>query len=81
MPIGLEPPFQQPFWLVFLGGDKTNDILAQPFGGVIHLDIRDEAVLVLLHYGLNLFDRLGVRDHSLVPSRTFVHVRIRRRRR
>src|ERR1019366_9940020 len=40
-------PFEQPLRLVLLGGDQRDDVLAQPRGNNIGVEIGDEAVLVL----------------------------------
>ena len=42
-----QAPFEQPVWLVLLGGDQSDDVLAQPRGDDVGIEIGDEAVLVL----------------------------------
>ncbi len=44
--VGLEAPLEQPRRLLLLLGDEPDDVLAQPLGGYIRLDVGDEAVLV-----------------------------------
>ena len=45
--VRLEAPLEQPVRLVLLGRDQPDDVLVQPPGGDVGLDVGDEAVLVL----------------------------------
>ncbi len=47
--IGFEPPVQQPLRLVLLGRDEADGILGEALGSLLHLDIGDETVFVLVH--------------------------------
>ncbi|MNL40442.1 hypothetical protein D3C87_1627880 [compost metagenome] len=52
--VRLEAELEQPFGLVLLGRDGPDDVLAQPLGQRVGLDLGDEAVLVgLVDDGLN----------------------------
>src|SRR5690606_28546545 len=71
---GLEAPFQQPVRLTLLGGDETDDILRKPLRRRLRLDVRHEAVLVLLTSdGPHLLDRLGGCAHKpKSPDKTLI---------
>ena len=59
---GLEPPLEQPLRLVLLGRDQADDVLVEPLGHDVLLDVGDEPVLV---FGVRqLFDDFGGRDSS-----------------
>src|SRR3546814_8418056 len=45
-PIGLEPPFQHPFRLIFLGRNETDSIFVQAFGRKILLDVAGPAKFI-----------------------------------
>src|SRR3546814_17638680 len=75
-PIGLEPPFQHPFRLIFLGRNETDSIFVQAFGRKLLLDVagpstfifggpfRDDKLFgVPEHHGSVLV------SHALSPSR------------
>src|SRR5688572_22508237 len=46
--VRLQPPLEQPLRFFFLRGDEADDLFAQPRRGDVGLDLRDEAVLVVL---------------------------------
>src|SRR5262249_61931529 len=43
-----KPPFEQPFWLFFLGRDKADRVFVEARRGFIGLDIGHKAVFVAL---------------------------------
>ena len=47
VPEGLEPPLQQPLGLFLLGRDEAYDVLAEPLGGQVGVDVDGEAPLVI----------------------------------
>ena len=68
--IGLEAPFEHPVGLALLGRDEADDVLGKPLRGLVHLDLRLEAVLVLVDVNLtDLIDRFLHRRHIVLQSR------------
>ena len=60
--VSLETPFQQPFRLVFLGGNQADHIFAQAAGDGIGFDIGDETPLIfLIRKGLDGVGRIAHR--------------------
>ena len=55
--IGFQTPVEQPFGLLLLGGNQTDDIFAQAAGDGVGFYVRDKAPLVLLIR--KCFDRVG----------------------
>jgi hypothetical protein len=48
MTVGLEPPLEEPLWLLLLRRDDANDVFAQSLGYCVGFDVGEEAVGVLL---------------------------------
>ena len=48
VPVGLEPPFEQPLGLTLLAGDEAHDVLREAGRDALGIDVGDEAVLVFL---------------------------------
>ena len=78
-PIGVEPPSQHPLRLVFLRRDETDDVFAEPLGGLVGFDLGLESILVLIHvdaanlidgflYGRHSSLRCGFKDRGLDQS-------------
>ena len=65
--VGLQPPLQHPLGLVLLRADEADDVLVQPLRGLLALDVRDEAVGVLL-LGDLAEDIVGVLCHFVFCS-------------
>ena len=64
---GLQPPLQQPFGLLLARGDQPDDVLVQPLGREVHLDVRLEAPLVAgLGDGLDGVECFGSQRHSAI---------------
>ena len=61
--VGFKPPLQHPLGLVLLRADEANDVLVQPFRGLLALDVRDETVGVFL-LGDLAEDIVGVLCHQ-----------------
>lgn len=58
--VGLKPPLGHPLRLVVLPRDQPHDVLVQPLGREVHLDLGFPAVLVLAGHRLDRLDRLTV---------------------
>ncbi len=57
---GLEPPFQQPFRFLFLGGDQADDVFVEAAGDGVGFDIGDEPPLIfLIRKGLDGVGRIA----------------------
>src|SRR6185437_3413122 len=66
VPICLEPPLQHELRLIFLGRDHADDVLVQPFGDFLLLDLSDKAPLVLaVSQVLNSID---ISAHCILPE-------------